>query len=439
MPLTVLSVETNICSPYLSFFFSSFLSGVLAWKDPQVLIPALQIAEILMDKLPETFSKMFVREGVVHAIGSLILPDTVQSATKEDNDTSCGPSSEIRRHWRCLEGSPVEDSANGRADRPGVNPSLRSAVSARAKSFKDKYFSGNSSIGITDDLLRLKNLCSKLNCGAKGIQSNIHDSEDELSAVLSKLLNELQKSDGVSTFEFIGSGVVEALLNYFSCGNFSKDKVPETEKSSRLHQLALSRLKSFIVIALPSGPVQGNELPMTPLVQKLQSALSSLERFPVVLSHSRSSSGSSRLSYGLSALSQPFKLRLCRAPGEKSLRDYSSNVVLIDPLASLAAIEEFLWPRVQRSAGSEAGMLTPPVPSGPCYSTRSRSLGVVGPGKKDSQDENVSSSKGKGKAVLRSASEGGKGPRTRGSAREKLSSEKAAARKPHECDYSSEV
>ena len=57
---------------YISFPICSFLAGILAWKDPQVLIPALQIAEIMMEKLPETFSKLFVREGVVHAVESLI-------------------------------------------------------------------------------------------------------------------------------------------------------------------------------------------------------------------------------------------------------------------------------------------------------------------------------------------------------------------------------
>ena len=46
------------------------------------------------------------------------------------------------------------------------------------------------------------------------------------------------------------------------------------------------------------------------------------------------------LQSGLAALAQPFKLRLCRAPGAPpSLRDYSSNVVLIEPLATMAAIE----------------------------------------------------------------------------------------------------
>ncbi|KAK8974991.1 hypothetical protein V6N11_014403 [Hibiscus sabdariffa] len=100
---------------------------------------------------------------------------------------------------------------------------------------------------------------------SKALVSHVADfsssKEEYLIEVISEMLVELSKGDGVSTFEFIG-----------------------------------------------------NIAPMTVLVQKLQNALSSVERFHVVLSHSsRSSSGGARLSSGLSALSQAFKLRLCRA------------------------------------------------------------------------------------------------------------------------------
>ena len=55
------------------------------------------------------------------------------------------------------------------------------------------------------------------------------------------------------------------------------------------------------------------------------------------------------LSSGLAALAQPLKLRLARSLHERALRDYASNVVLIEPLATLAAVEEFLHPRIKRS------------------------------------------------------------------------------------------
>ena len=58
------------------------------------------------------------------------------------------------------------------------------------------------------------------------------------------------------------------------------------------------------------------------------------------------------LSAGLAALTQPFKLRLARSEHEKQLKDYSQNVVLIEPLASMTAVEDFLWSKVYRSSAS---------------------------------------------------------------------------------------
>ncbi|KAK7860944.1 e3 ubiquitin-protein ligase upl3 [Quercus suber] len=479
---------------------SSFLAGVLAWKDPHVLVPALQIAEILMEKLPGTFSKMFVREGVVHAVDQLILagnPNTgpaQASPIEKDNESAPGASSRSRRYRRRSGNSNPDGNASEESKNPGsvnigsppssveipsVNSNLRMAVSSCAKAFKDKYFPsdpGSAEVGVTDDLLHLKDLCMKLNAGvddqktkAKGkskasgsrLADNSANKEEYLLGVISEMLGELSKGDGVSTFEFIGSGVVAALLNYFSCGYFSKERISEANVP-KLRQQALKRFKSFIAVALPSSIDEEGATPMTVLVQKLQNALSSLERFPVVLSHSsRSSGGSARLSSGLSALSQPFKLRLCRAQGEKSLRDYSSNVVLIDPLASLAAVEEFLWPRVQRgdsgqkssvSAGNSESGTTPtgagassPSTSTPAaatrrHSTRSRSSVNIGDAsKKDpAQEKSTSSSKGKGKAVLRPTQEEGRGPQTRNAARRRAALDKDAQMKPVNGDSTSE-
>ncbi|CAI9781992.1 unnamed protein product [Fraxinus pennsylvanica] len=407
---------------------SSFLAGVLAWKDPQVLVPALQIAEILMQKLPGTFSKIFIREGVVHAVDSLIIAGSASntslqpSSSENDNDSITGSSRSRRCRRRGGNSSsdvnPAEDSKSSAPsigsppntiEIPTVNSTLRATVSARAKAFKDKYFPSDleaSETGVTDDLLRLKNLSAKLNASiddkktkskgkSKASDSQLSDfsapKEEYLVEVIAEMLQELSRGDGVSTFEFICSGAIASLLNYITCGYFSKDSSSEVNLP-KLRQHAIRRCKSFVVVALPSGVDEKNGAPMSVLVQKLQDALSSLERFPVVLSHtSRSFGGNAHLSSGLSALSQPFKLRLCRVQGEKSLRDYSSNVVLIDPLASLAAVEDFLWPRVQRcesgqklsSAGNPESGITPAaagasspstfIPAAGRNSTRSRS------------------------------------------------------------------
>ncbi|PRQ22592.1 putative aminoacyltransferase, E1 ubiquitin-activating enzyme [Rosa chinensis] len=134
---------------------ASFLAGVLAWKDPHVLVPALQIAEILMEKLPKTFSKVFVREGVVHAVDQLILAGTPNSVTSQvssaekDNDSVPG-SSRSRRYRRRNsnsnpDGNSLEElkipalvtvgSPPSSVEIPTVNSSLRVAVSTCAKAF----------------------------------------------------------------------------------------------------------------------------------------------------------------------------------------------------------------------------------------------------------------------------------------------------------------
>ncbi|XP_077221227.1 E3 ubiquitin-protein ligase UPL3-like [Tasmannia lanceolata] len=471
---------------------SSFLAGVLSWKDPQVLIPAIQITEILMEKLPGSFSKMFVREGVVHALDALILPDSSNTvpaqalSVEKDKKSYPGTTTRSRRsrkHTVCssTDGNSLEEPKSSTPgsigspptplEVPVVNSSLRAAVSARAKTFRDKYFPADREVGVTDDILHLKDLCLKLNSSvedpktkvkAKSKASGLHltsssaNNEEHLVRVLSEMLSELGKGDGVSTFEFIGSGVVAALLNYFSCGTFSKERISEANLL-KLRQQALRKFKLFITVALPASVKEGHGAPMTILVQKLQNALSSLERFPVVLSHSpRSSSGNARLSSGISSLSQLLKLRLCRAQSDRSLRDYSSNVVLIDPLASLAAVEKYLWPRVQRGdsgqkpltspGNSEPGTTPAPSTSAPAssvrrHSTRSRSRSSVtigGAVRKDHNEGQASSAKGKGKAVLKSDTDEARGPQTRNAARRRAASDIGAQMKPAHDDSSSE-
>ncbi|CAN6985887.1 unnamed protein product [Brassica oleracea var. botrytis] len=470
---------------------SSFLASVLAWKDPQVLVPALQVAEILMEKLPETFSKVFVREGVVHAVDQLVLVGKPSANASTDQENDCVPGSARSRRYRRRssnansDGNQSEELKNSVSasigathnsmESPTASFMLRETVSSCAKAFKDKHFpsdGGEFDVGVTDDLLHLKNLCTKLTAGTndhkvkgKG-KSKVSgpclgdfsaSKEEYLIGIISEILGELSKGHGVSTFEFIGSGVVAALLNYFSYGYFSKEKISEVDLP-KLRQDGLRRFKAFLEIALPSDGNEGKIPPMTVLIQKLQDALSSLERFPVVLSHpSRSLSGSARLSSGLSALAHPLKLRLCRAPGEKALRDYSSNIVLIDPLASIAAVEEFLWPRVQRSesgvkAAAPAGNTEPgTLPSGagvsspssstPAsttrHSSRSRSAIKIGDASKKEPVHEKGTSSSKGKGVMKPA-QPDKGPQTRSSAQRKAVLDKDTLLKPASGDSSSE-
>ncbi|KAL2649350.1 hypothetical protein R1flu_017478 [Riccia fluitans] len=466
---------------------SSFLAGVLASKDASILITALQIAEMLMQKLPDVFFKLFVKEGVVHAIDVLIAsestiasPPQVSGAGKSgDASTSAAsappPPARPRRAGsgrRRASGSNNELAATeetggfsgipiGSPPSVGIGPEpafrtlrsgLRAAAITAAKRVKEVYFSGDSGVtdaGVTESLCKLKCLCAKLNGEVstgevrgkgkgKGKAVGVSTvSEEQLSSLVAEILGELGGEDGVSTFEFVGSGVVGALLNYFACGNSQRVAAVDVDAAT-LRQEALQRFKQFIALSLPTGVQHGKEVPLTMLVRKLQNALASLERFPVVLSHTpRSGSGSASIAAGLSALTQPFKLRLLRASNEKVLRDYSSNIVLIEPLASLLAVEDFLWPRVKRhdnifaattlsasdanTSSAPASSTSAPVAVERRPSTRSRSSAPVVSSSvnKEAEGTSVTSLKGKGKAVSRNRADSAdetRGPETRNAA-----------------------
>ncbi|KAG5069151.1 hypothetical protein JHK85_001528 [Glycine max] len=151
---------------------------------------------------------------------------------------------------------------------------------------------------------------------------------------------------------------------------------------------------------------------MTVLVQKLQNALSSLERFRAVLSHSsRSSSGSARLSSGLSVLSQPFN-----EFGQKSIVPTGNSK--------------------SGTTRAEAGVSFPTT----CrHSTRSRSSVNIGDTsrKEITQDKSTSSSKGKGKVVLKPAQEVARGPQTRNATPRRAALDKDAQMKPVNDDFTS--
>ena len=65
--------------------------------------------------------------------------------------------------------------------------------------------------------------------------------------------------------------------------------------------------------------------------------------------------------YALHTLTQPIKLRLQRCEGDdgKGVKEHSPAIILIEPLATLRAVDSFLWPRVQIPNESKSSEGTP--------------------------------------------------------------------------------
>jgi E3 ubiquitin-protein ligase TRIP12 len=231
----------------------------------------------------------------------------------------------------------------------------------------------------TDTLRELRALAARLGRG------------DATAAPL--LLRALREGDA-STFELLSSGAAKALAAYLrgddldarygGSAAYAQDKALLERRDARV----LARMRALVEVSMAAGGGGGGEggrsalgdldwggaTPAADLVRRLQAALAASEAFPVVQSrvgpshgagggrsaggHGGSSGaaapgslgaggGGASLGSGLAALAQPFKLRLARHPRERGLREYPPNVVLIEPLAAMSAVEDFLWPRVQ--------------------------------------------------------------------------------------------
>ena len=196
-------------------------------------------------------------------------------------------------------------------------------------------------------------------------------------AAISQFGQLLNERDGISFFELAQSGLVEALLEYLTAEDGGIDVTGSTDSNptspsgagkglkddgSAGTERRIYRLRAFCHIFLgapapqppptaagtpstgkkatrsasrgvpppvppaaaePPNAGGGGEKLLGLLVSKLHEALNMIERFPLLLTEGNSSDTSSA---GLKALTQPFKLRLTRAPGTSTtLKEYASS------------------------------------------------------------------------------------------------------------------
>lgn len=62
---------------------------MLASQDHKVVVGALQMADILMRKLPSTFNQYFQRQGVMHQIRLLATSDSVHTGAVSTLGSGC--------------------------------------------------------------------------------------------------------------------------------------------------------------------------------------------------------------------------------------------------------------------------------------------------------------------------------------------------------------
>ncbi|KAI0924248.1 hypothetical protein AcW2_005179 [Taiwanofungus camphoratus] len=321
---------------------ASFASSILSSKDhPTLVIGALQLVELLLNKVPAEYKPVFRREGVFHEIETLASRNITSSKSKEkdkdkDSDASSPAEPAIPAH--------VPISAALAATIPGFKKlsSLAldpdDAITLRARVIRFKYLTGDDEADSDDVFATLRRLVEHI--------SDQSASEKDLNTALSELAGLFASPHtSVSSFELLQSGVVDGLLQL----------VTGEERN-----VSLSRRKDMLYSAFSvrrSRGASGGQTPFAIFVKKLQESLTRMESFEVV-TVAQSADDSKRSSPSL--LARQLRLRLAAAEDSDIPKNLSNIVVSIHAIATFQALHDYLRPRVAGSlpSGSRlSGML----------------------------------------------------------------------------------
>ncbi|XP_011094716.1 E3 ubiquitin-protein ligase UPL4 isoform X1 [Sesamum indicum] len=333
--------------------FSSFLAGVFTRKDHHVIILALQIVDTITLKLPHVYLNSFVKEGVLFSIYALLSPDKdlkqspVFDGIKMENDATLRSVTRDVHRCPCFT---FDTGQSARSPENGTCKLQKDTVQNLAKHIWNTYFeteSVNPEKGVTDILQKLRTLSSALTALVNKAleEATSSQQEKEIYDLLHQIMSELNDKDSISTFEFVESGIIKALVNYLSNGRH----IVGREDNNAVNNLCImeKRFELFGRLLLSCDNTAREEFPLLILIRRLQSALSSVENFPVISSHTaRRRNSYATVPYGRCTSYPCLKVQFVREKGEVSLRDCADDVVNVDPFVALEEIEGYLLPRV---------------------------------------------------------------------------------------------
>eukprot|EP00047_Mylnosiga_fluctuans_P008553 m.7767 g.7767 ORF g.7767 m.7767 type:complete len:1657 (+) comp2221_c0_seq1:146-5116(+) len=332
---------------------SAHITMMLATPDIRISAAALQVVQLLIEKLPDVFNVFFRRNGVLFRIHQMA-KESESTAAAAAPASAATPAASASASTAATPSGPASlnlfararSSARRRAERTPTDPfeAMASALGMAAGAAADGDSNSGASQGKDAELAAslaqhaaklfetsfgqaaskydplldphpAMNDLRKLQSIASMMQASSITADD--IKVLDSLGECLAAAAAPTSFEAGQSGLYPALLKFL------------TMESPR----RLERLQLFVRhVAIHPGAVAA-------LVDAVHGSMSSSPIFTVKDHRNRTREAS--------ALSSAIKLRLERQPGDSSLRELSSRTVLIEPLASVQAIEDFLWSRVQ--------------------------------------------------------------------------------------------
>ena len=309
---------------------------VLRADEPELVLCGLQLAEMLLERASTSFANSFAREGVLHSISTLGNPKA--SLDFNMRDTRAKQAAETLLAFT----PPL-------ATRTGF-----SEVQERAHELANSHACFKSEASVlpsTHSLRWLSSICMEV------LEKKPENSEGEglgqSDSLLVQMLSVLSTSTGhgnnnsgdrLSTFEFLSSRIVDALL-LDMCAfqpQFGLEGVVHGDSTRANLQAVEQQLNSFVASVLTlGGPAEG-QLPC--LLQMLLDSLAVVERFPLPAAVSCSASGTNgtgeafSLENSLSSVPHTLNLRFIREEVEEGGKDDREKRLRVADAESLTKV-----------------------------------------------------------------------------------------------------
>lgn len=366
---------------------ASFLSSILSSRDdPSFVLHALQMVEILLNKLPDVYNRSFHREGVFFEIGKLA-DEELSSKHKKSEGPSSGatPSQPSTRSMaEQLLGDPMSSdlgdiisrleqartavtgngSSSKRSSSVPMDPSDANIVRARVVRIKknidsaerNSHYASGGVMAIKEGLECLKD------------ENSSPDKVEKALKDIAQLF--LDDQEPLSSFELLQSGLLDGLMEFVTV-------VDHDIAARRRNQL----MRTFMTTADAYGITA-----LSVFIKRLQESLSRMENFEVETAST--GSDDSRRS-PLNNLVRQLRIRLKADDTKDVPKVFQDMVVSVQAIAPVSAVSNYLRQKVS-SLNATGGR----GPLSSMYAALAGGGGINDGGPKKAQKEPVPSAKG---------------------------------------------
>lgn len=295
---------------------ASFLASCFSAKDqPALVIDALQMTELLLTKVPDTYQYFFRREGVLHELEKMAAePYVIVKPKSRKGKSSNKDSSAVSTPGNTtpLFGAMTPADDGGDAGDLGTRIALaaggvaamnkanavaeglqKDSITLRAQHLKRMLKDSSAmdgSLKADAELNKLRALVKKLSdISADSGDSNVLANEAKAKVALASLADLLTSGNVMSSFEIQESGLIAGLLAFATSG---KDSTCQSSKPLLLSDSRLTcdpfhvsvsdeQRRQLIMDTFLAGSDSANSA-LSQLVKRLQEALAKTEEFDVL-------------------------------------------------------------------------------------------------------------------------------------------------------------